>query len=130
MIDPNEAPEGAVAVPFAACHDCMFFTGESCKIASSNVDVSCVAGARKDKTEVHYKPIGHIDITDPQDAVVNVDAKTDAETQKEMIQFHHRCLCQELGREPTMLETCQSWVGKGFAALYREHFKVVAKQKD
>lgn len=130
-VNPNEAPDGAIAVPYTSCSECMYFDEESgCTLASLSRFVSCTGGARRDNANVHYRPISQIDITDPQSPVVNVDARADAETQREMIQFHHRCLCQELGREPTMLETCQSWVDNGWAALYRQHFRVVSKRDD
>jgi hypothetical protein len=59
MIDPNEAPDGYIAVPWydtehAGCAACAF-SGE--RIAEC-IEVLCCENNRKDRTSVYFVPVG------------------------------------------------------------------------
>ncbi len=127
MIDPSEAPDGEIAAPVHyGCEGCKYELAGRCPTEGGSL--FCVARNRTDKHDCIFKdrpdPKPLVDITDDSAPVVDVDRKTDCEIQAEMIEYHHQCLIRELGRDPSPLEVCQSWVEKGFAALYRKHYHI------
>lgn len=63
MVNKNEAPDGYMAVEPVAekyiCEECAFFNKGKCNVPSEH-EFLCMAEARKDDTDVVFKPVTQI----------------------------------------------------------------------